>query len=151
VSATYIALVEERMRSAGLKANLILGYMDHVMRLTSGGFDGVFSNVSWYYCMNDLTFAKKILASLKPGGVALVRTSIEPCDKRNSWRRDLVYWLNRKLYLKVGHPLPPRGRVAFAFQRLGGCDVDVDHSNSVSDLVLARKAGFLMPRASVDG
>src|SRR6516165_8820603 len=41
VSATYIALVEERMRSAGLKANLILGYMDHVMRLTSGGFDGV--------------------------------------------------------------------------------------------------------------
>lgn len=140
VSATYLAMTEQRMQAAGLKANIVLGYMDHVTRLTSGGFDGAFSHVSWYYCMNDLSFAKRILAALKPGGVALIRTSIEPADQRRSRVRDLVYWLNRRLCLKVGHPLPPRGRVAFAFHRLGGCDVDVDYSNPVADLVLTRKA-----------
>lgn len=140
VSATYLAMVDRRMQSAGLRANLVLGYMDHVTRLTSGGFDGAFSNVSWYYCMNDLSFARKVLAALKPGGVALIRTTIEAFDHRHSRVRDLVYWLNGKIYLKVGHPLPPRGRVAFAFRRLGGCEVDVDYTNPESDLVLARKA-----------
>jgi hypothetical protein len=133
-------MVEKRMQSGGLRANLLLGYMDDLTCLTSGGFDGVFSNVSWYYCMNDLRFAKRILAALKPGGVALVRTSIERPGEKRSRVRDLVYWLNRRLYFKVGHPLPPRGRVAFAFRRLGGCDVDVDYTNPGADLVLTRKA-----------
>jgi SAM-dependent methyltransferase len=140
VSATYLALVEKRMQSAGLRANLLLGYMDHLKYLTSGGFDGVFSNVSWCYCMNDLGFAKRILAALKPGGVALVCTNIERLGERRSRVRDLVYWLNGRLYIKVGHPFPPRGRVAFAFRRLGGCEVDVNYSNPSADLVLTRKA-----------
>lgn len=139
ISATYLGMVDKRMRSAGLRASLILGYMDHVMRLTSGGFDAAFSYVSWYYCMNDLRFAKKILAALKPGGVALVCTNIEPFEQRRSRLRDLVYWVNATLYLKLGHPLPPRGRVAFAFRRLGGCEVHVDYSDPFADLVLARK------------
>jgi SAM-dependent methyltransferase len=140
VSATYLALVDKRLQSEGLKANLVLGYMDHVTRLTGGGFDGAFSNVSWYYCMNDLRFARRILAALKPGGVALVCTNIEPFEEERSRLRDLLYWMNGRLYLKIGHPLPPRGRVAFAFHRLGGCDVDVDYNNPVTDLVLTRKA-----------
>ena len=143
VSATYLAIVGKRMQSVGQNATLVLGYMDHVMRVTSGGFDGAFSNVSWYYCMNDLSFARQVLAALKPGGLAFVRTSIEASDERRSRVRDLVYWLNGKTYLKVGHPFPPRGRVAFAFHRLGGCEVDVDYSDPRSDLVLTRKASFL--------
>ncbi len=140
VSETYLAMVEGRMQSAGLKANLVLGYMDHVTRLTAGGFDAAFSSVSWSYCMNDLRFAKKILGALKPGGVALVITNTEAFAQKRSRVRNLVYWINRRLYLKLGHPLPPRGRVAFAFERLGGCEVDADYSDPVNDLVLTRKA-----------
>jgi SAM-dependent methyltransferase len=140
VSRCYLESAAAKFRAAGLEATSALGYMDHIHRITRGGFDGIFSNVSWYYCMNDFVFARRLAASLRPGGLAFVRASNAHAERKGGARR-LVYWANNVLALKVGHPHPPRGRIARAFERTGACDVSVDYSDADTDVVLARRRG----------
>jgi len=139
VSATYLSMVRQRMNNMGVMAHLVTGYMDHVTRLTDGAFDAAFCHVSWYYCMNDLTFAKRIVAALRPGGVALIRANIDAFEVARSPIRSLSYWLNQHMFLKIGHPHPPRGRIAFAFRRLGATEISTNYDDPLVDVVLARK------------
>ena len=139
VSANYLSLAAARFQAAGLSATFVAGYMDQVNRLTGGGFDGAFSHVSWYYCMNDVCFAKRIVQSLRPGGVAFIRANTGAFEPIRSRRRRLVYWLNDNLLWKVGHPHPPRGRIASVFERIGDCKVEVAYSEPTADVVITRR------------
>jgi hypothetical protein len=95
--------------------------------------------------MNDFRFARRLVASLRPGGLAFVRASNEHYERDAGAVRRAIYWANNTLGLKVGHPHPPRGRVARAFERSGECDVSIDYSDPVTDVVLARKRGGILP------
>ena len=139
VSSAYLRITAKRFESVGLPVTMIPGYMDDLPRLTDGKFFGVFCHVSWYYCMNDFLFASRILESLCVGGVAFIRSNTEGFETNRSWKRELIYWLNNRFALKVGHPHPARGRITAAFSRVGGCDVAVDYSEPDVDVVIARK------------
>ena len=139
VSATYLSMAAKRMHDAGFEARFLPGYMDHVAALAGGDFDAAFSNVSWCYCMNDLTFARNILLALKPGGIAFIQANIDTFEAARSWRRRLIYWLNEKMCWKIGHPHPPRGRIAHSFRRLGTTIVESDYGDPVVDLVVVCK------------
>jgi 2-polyprenyl-3-methyl-5-hydroxy-6-metoxy-1,4-benzoquinol methylase len=138
VSRRYLEIAQSRFQHAGLEAEFVIGYMDHIARLGSGRFDAIFNNICWYYCMNDLAFARALLASVRPSGVILVCVHTEASAGASGALRKASYWLNRQLYIKVGHVLPPRGRVASAFRRLKNCDVEVDYSDPVVDIVAVR-------------
>jgi SAM-dependent methyltransferase len=140
VSAAYLAIASRALERAGLRAGLVLGYMDHVEKLTSGDFDAAFSHASWYYCMNDLRFARAIMRVLRPGGVAWIRANTDRVEKSCRFWRRFVYCVNNRLYWKLGHPHPPRGRIAHAFSRLPGCTVEADYRDPLLDVVVARKA-----------
>jgi SAM-dependent methyltransferase len=139
VSATYLAMAEKRVREAGFKARFIPGYMDNLEKFTHNGFDAAFSNVTWCYCMNDLAFARRVYRAVKPGGLVYVQANIDSYEPTRSYQRRLLYWLNKTLCWKIGHPHPPRGRIAWAFSRLGAVEVAIDYRNPVIDLVLMRK------------
>lgn len=139
VSASYLAIAAHALEGGGFRARLVPGYMDHVATLTGGDFDAAFSHAAWYYCMNDLGFARAIMRALRPGGVAWVRANIEGFETPRGLRRQLVYWVNNRLWWKLGHPHPPRGRIARAFSRLPCCTVEADYSDPLLDVVVAKK------------
>jgi 2-polyprenyl-3-methyl-5-hydroxy-6-metoxy-1,4-benzoquinol methylase len=140
VSATYLDLAERRIRETGTVATFALGYMDSINAITPGEFDGVFSNVAWYYCMNDWSFARELLRATRPGGVIMIRQTNEMGDSHPPPKRKLVYWLNAATGIKVGHPYPPRGRIAAAFERAGARTVFVDYSDQNVDVVTVIKS-----------
>lgn len=139
VSAAYLAIARRNISLVTGRANFVAGYMDDVAERAGCGFDGAFSNASWYYCMNDFSFAKRIAAALAPGGIVMVRANNERYEQDPGVVRLLVYWLNRRLAWKMGHPHPPQGRIALAFQRLNGWSVEADYRDPLIDLVIARK------------
>jgi 2-polyprenyl-3-methyl-5-hydroxy-6-metoxy-1,4-benzoquinol methylase len=140
ISRNYLSMIETRMQREGLSARYALGYMDSINRITDGNFDALFSNVAWNYCMNDWSFARQLLRAVRPGGVIAIRETNETYLPRQDSFRKAVYWLNDSLGWKIGHPLPPRGRIADAFRRAGPCDVSVDYSDTTVDLVTVRRA-----------
>jgi 2-polyprenyl-3-methyl-5-hydroxy-6-metoxy-1,4-benzoquinol methylase len=141
VSASYLALADRRITNAGVVATFALGYMDSINDITPGGFDGIFSSVSWYYCMNDWSFASQLLRATRPGGVIMIRQTNETWDSNPSPIRKFVYWLNATSGIKIGHPAPPRGRIAAALERAGARTVLVDYTDPKVDVVTAIKAG----------
>ena len=142
VSAAYIALARRRLESERLTATFAIGYMDDVVRLTGGQFDGAFCNVSWYYCMHDLRFAGRIISALRPGGVAVVRAHNSDYEPDRGPMRRAIYFLNETLCWKIGHPHPPRGRILFAFQRIRGCEAESEYSDPLLDVVIARRQAY---------
>jgi 2-polyprenyl-3-methyl-5-hydroxy-6-metoxy-1,4-benzoquinol methylase len=141
ISRNYLAMIEERMRQEGLSAHYALGYMDSINRITAGNFDALFSNVAWNYCMNDWSFARRLLQAMRPGGVIVIRETNETYVPRTGLYTRAVYWLNDTIGWKIGHPRPPRGRIAEAFRRAGQCEVTVDYSEPTVDIVTVRRAG----------
>lgn len=141
ISRNYLAMIEASMQREGLKAHYALGYMDRINRITAGNFDALFSNVAWNYCMNDWSFARSLLRAVRPGGVIMIRETNESYVPPTRAYRRAVYWLNGHFGWKIGHPLPPRGRIAAAFERAGPCDVTVDYSEPTVDIVIVRRAG----------
>lgn len=139
VSRTYLAMADKRIRAEGLTPRCALGYMDSINEITSGGFDAIFSNISWNYCMNDWSFARGLLRAVRLGGTILVRETTDTYFPKSGLYSHVVYWLNGALGWKIGHPHPPRGRIAAAFERAGGCDVSVDYSEESVDVVTVRR------------
>jgi hypothetical protein len=134
-----MAIAKSKLQAAGLEAEFIAGYMDHIARLVTQKFDAIFNNVCWYYCMNDLAFARALVEVTRPGGVIMIRVQTAESLRAQVGVRNVPYWLNRHLYWKVGHVLPPRDRVAYAFRRLRGCNVvEVDYSDPAIDVVSVR-------------
>jgi 2-polyprenyl-3-methyl-5-hydroxy-6-metoxy-1,4-benzoquinol methylase len=139
VSRTYLAMVEEKMRAQGLTARCALGYMDSINRITAGNFDAIFSNVAWNYCMNDWAFARQLLRAVRPGGAILIRETTDTYFPISGLYSHAMYWLNGAVGWKIGHPHPPRGRIAAAFARLGGCEIVTDYSEQSVDIVAVKR------------
>jgi len=139
VSRNYLEMARNAMQSSRLDAKFVLGYMDNINDLTSGGFDGIFSNVSWYYCFNDYEFAKRLLAALRVGGIVMVRETNEQFAMPHVGSRRLMYWLNRRFGLKVGHPHPPQGRIEASFRAAGAMVIETDYSERLVDVVIAER------------
>lgn len=139
VSMNYQRIAEEGGRGLGIKYSL--GYLEDAAALGEERFDLVFNRICWNYCRSDRGFARLIWGLLRPGGVGYIDTTISGFGAGSLTRSAKIRdWLNARLWWKVGHPNPPRGRVAELIVRMPIERLMVDYSRTWNDRVLFRKA-----------
>jgi 2-polyprenyl-3-methyl-5-hydroxy-6-metoxy-1,4-benzoquinol methylase len=140
VSARYRSIAQERARAAGVELQYQLGYMDEAARALSATFDIVFNRICWNYGRGDGSFSRVVWSLLRPGGVAYVDTSPDDFSYDSlSAAQKVQVWLNRHARYKVGHPFPPRGRLAMLFARFPSERLLIDNSLPMNDRIFIRK------------
>ncbi|HKM66372.1 MAG TPA: class I SAM-dependent methyltransferase [Candidatus Acidoferrum sp.] len=135
VSKEYQKLAERRAKAAGVTLQFSLGYLETARRFAPNSFDLLFCRVCWYYCRNDRRFASLIYSLIKPGGTGYIECSTPAFSPPRGHRR-LQYWLNGKLWWKIGHPYPPHGRIASLIQRYPVSYMELDYRSNLTDVVL---------------
>ncbi len=134
VSRAYRDVASRRASAAGVRVEFSLGYLEEARRFASSPFDLVFNRVCWCYSMSDRHFARVIYDIVRPGGAAYIDTPTgEYADARRA--KPIVYWLNDALWLKVGHPYPPRGRILSLFAKLPYERLEADSSRADRDVL----------------
>jgi 2-polyprenyl-3-methyl-5-hydroxy-6-metoxy-1,4-benzoquinol methylase len=139
VSDRYRRIVEQR--SLGLQVTCSLGYLEEAIGLGEGRFDLVFNRICWQYSRSDRGFAEILWRLVRPGGIGYVDTTnaafhfdLLPPSSRLRTR------LSTLTGFKVGHPQPPRGRVARLLLKWPIDRMLIDYSQATSDRILFRKA-----------
>ena len=144
VSRNYQALAQAKAAEL-LVADAVqfrLGYLDDAPTLLGETYDLVFNRICWYYGRGDRSFADVVYRLVRPGGCGYIDTtnSLFNADQLSASAR-MRTWLNAACSIKIGHPYPPRGRIA---RLLLGHPVErllVDYSTAASDRVLFKKPG----------
>ena len=139
VSHEYESITRQRAAIARVSMSYSLGYLEDARRFVTAPFDLVFCRVCWYYSRSDRVFARLLYSLIKPGGVGYVECNTPEFSQPHSWRV-AQYWLNNYLWLKVGHPMPPHGRIAALLQRYDIRDMTLDYSSRLRDIVVFTKA-----------
>jgi 2-polyprenyl-3-methyl-5-hydroxy-6-metoxy-1,4-benzoquinol methylase len=139
VSREYQSIAEALAAREQLKIHLSLGYLEDAARLRGNPFDLVFCRVCWYYGRNDRRFAQILYSLLKPGGIGYIECNT-PAFSNPAGVRKLQHWLNEFLGWKIGHPMPPRGRIAKLIQQRSLSSLHLDYSSPLLDVVEFVKA-----------
>ncbi len=138
ISHNYLQIARSHAEQAGVKITFSMGYLEEAARLRAEPFDIVFSRCCWNYCRNDRDFAQVIYHLVKPGGSAYIDSPISTAEQIAGYRR-VVYLLNRTVWLKVGHPFPPRARIARLFCIKPMERLVADYSHPQRDVLLFTK------------
>jgi SAM-dependent methyltransferase len=139
VSREYESIARERAAAAGVTLRLSLGYLEDSRRFREQQFDLVFCRVCWCYARSDSAFSRLVYSLIKPGGVGYIECNTPGFSQPRGWRK-LQYWLNSYLWFKVGHPMPPHGRIAKLVQRHRVSHLTLDYSSPLRDIVVFTKA-----------
>lgn len=143
VSRGYKAFAQERLETLGLanRVTFSVGYLDDAARLLPEPFDLVFNRLCWNYAFDDVHFADVLHRLVRPGGWIYVDTHHAGAlqDEASLSVRTRT-WLNAFLGFKIGHPYPPRGRVAQLLQREPLSQLYVDYRTSANDRILLQTA-----------
>lgn len=139
VSREYESIARKRAAAAGVTLRFSLGYLEDAWRFHEQPFELVFCRVCWYYARSDRAFSRQLYSLIKPGGVGYVECNTPAFSQPTGWRK-LQYWLNQYLWFKVGHPMPPHGRIARLLRRQGVTDMTLDYSSPLRDIVVFTKA-----------
>jgi len=120
-----------------------LGYMDHAADMLPDRYDLIFNRICWCYSMTDDTFADMLYGLVAPGGFAYVDTTHSAFrqDQLSLWGRGTT-WLNSTIGFKVGHPHPPRGRIAKLFMRHPLRKITVDYGAKWNDRIWFEKSAL---------
>jgi len=140
VSREYERIARKRAAACGVTPQFSLGYLEHAKQIGESYFDLVFCRVCWYYCRSDRAFAKLIYSLVKPNGIGYIECNT-PAFARPTGLRRTQYWLNQRLWWKIGHPYPPRGRIAGLLQQYPLARLELDYSSELADIVVFVKAG----------
>jgi 2-polyprenyl-3-methyl-5-hydroxy-6-metoxy-1,4-benzoquinol methylase len=138
VSREYESITRERAAAAGVNLRFSLGYLEDARRFQEQPFELVFCRVCWYYARSDRAFSRLLYSLIQPGGVGYVECNTPAFSQPKGWRK-LQYWLNHYLWLKVGHPMPPHGRIASLLQRHRLTSLALDYSSPLRDIVVFTK------------
>jgi SAM-dependent methyltransferase len=139
VSRQYQAIAMTRAQNAGVKITYSLGYLEAAKRFQADPFDLVFCRVCWYYARSDRNFARLLYSLIKPGGMGYIECNT-PAFSKPTGLRKLQYWLNDYLWWKIGHPMPPRGRIEGLIQKYPVRTLNTDYSSEFLDVVSFRKS-----------
>ncbi|HEU5295305.1 MAG TPA: class I SAM-dependent methyltransferase [Burkholderiaceae bacterium] len=143
VSSTYLELARRKADEFGLqyKVRFSLGYLDEAPQILSEQFDFVFNRICWNYGFADRSFAAVLYSMVKPGGFAYVDTT------HSGFKRDQLptlarmrTWLNDHTGIKIGHPLPPHGRLARLFLAFAVKRMTIDYRSPTNDRIFFEKA-----------
>jgi SAM-dependent methyltransferase len=138
VSRRYMDLAQENAKKAGAKIEFSLGYLEQAQSCFQGKFDLVFCRVCWHYCVDDQHFARMLYSLIKPGGAGYVECNTPEFANPRGVRK-VQYFLNNHLWLKLGHPYPPHGRIEQLFRRFPISRIDVDYSSIDVDRIFFLK------------
>jgi SAM-dependent methyltransferase len=136
VSSSYEAIAKELATTHGVSMTFSIGYLDDVEGRFAQQFDLVFNRICWYYGMGDRSFSKAFFSLIRPGGAGYIDTN----TSESRWPQlspltRFRYWLNNRLWIKIGHPFPPRGRLATLFASMPIERMHVDYRSSSNDRV----------------
>jgi 2-polyprenyl-3-methyl-5-hydroxy-6-metoxy-1,4-benzoquinol methylase len=143
ISRNYLEMGRSKAAEAGLSAQIrfSLGYLDEAPRLLRQRFDFVFNRICWNYGFDDASLANVVYTMVRPGGHAYVDTTHSgyqraalPASVR------LRTWLNDCTGVKIGHPMPPHGRLAKLFLRSRMTRMTLDYSWPENDRIFFEKA-----------
>ena len=143
VSRTYLDMSRRQVEALGLAQSVAfsLGYLDEAPRLLAEPFDLVFNRICWNYGLGDTSFAAVVYALVKPGGFGYVDTTHSDFQRHElSASARLRTWLNDSSGIKIGHPYPPRSRLARLFLQHNVQQVQVDYRAPMNDRILFQKA-----------
>lgn len=116
ISKTYKKIAENKAKEFNVLDRIHfapLGYLDEAYRKLQTCYDLVFNRVCFYYSVSEKNFAKVIYDLVRQNGFGYIYTNNSKFRiNETSKSFQLRTWLNEKMWLKVGHPHPPRGRVA---------------------------------------
>jgi SAM-dependent methyltransferase len=138
VSREYEGITRERAAAAGVSLRFSLGYLEDARHLREQ-FDLVFCRVCWYYARSDRAFSGLLYSLIKPGGIGYIECNTPAFSQPAGWRK-LQYWLNSYFWFKVGHPMPPHGRIARLLQQHHVTHMTMDYSSPLRDIVVFTKA-----------
>jgi SAM-dependent methyltransferase len=143
VSATYEGIARRKVREHGVGelVSFSVGYLDDAPRGDGPGFDLVFNRICWNYGRSDAGLARAVFDAVRPGGWGYVDTTIssfqlDTLSASARWRTAL----NARTGIKIGHPLPPRGRVAGLLLAMQPARTLVDYSSAWNDRILFQRA-----------
>jgi len=139
VSKNYLQIAREAAAAAGVTMEFSVGHLEDSKRFADVPFDLVFCRVCWCYSTDDRRFAKLVYSLIKPGGAAYIESNT-PAFARPSGLRKAQHALNSLFRVKIGHPLPPRGRIARLLQRCPFDYMELDYSSPLTDKVFLRKS-----------
>ena len=124
ISRNYLAIVKELAAEHGVELEYSLGYMEEAARLLDRPFDLVFNRICWMYCANDFAFARLIHGLIRPGGWGYINSDYRFKDEVGALTRFRIA-VNAKTGIKLGHIIPPPGRLEKYFRGFG-LEVEVD-------------------------
>jgi 2-polyprenyl-3-methyl-5-hydroxy-6-metoxy-1,4-benzoquinol methylase len=132
ISRNYLAVARDRAAALGVELEFNLGYLEEAARYLDQPFDFVFNRICWYYCVNDSEFARLVHGLVRPGGQAYIDNFIHHLPGGFKPR----YWLNAVAGVKIGHPVPPPGRLERLFLAFGDMDLEVLQRSPRSERLL---------------
>jgi 2-polyprenyl-3-methyl-5-hydroxy-6-metoxy-1,4-benzoquinol methylase len=147
VSARYQSFAASKAAERGVEVEFVLGYLDEAATILQRQFDLVFNRICWNYCRGDGQFADVVFSLVKPGGVGYVDTNNSRHEPRSAdpWTRFRTS-LNEHTRLKIGHPFPPRGRIADLFLSRPVSLLNVDYRSSGNDRIFFVRSPIGAPK-----
>ncbi len=139
VSRQYEKIASARFLAAGVQIERSLGYLEDAQKFGPASFDIVFSRVSWMYCRNDRHFARLLMSLVRPGGLAYIECDT-PIHAKPKGLRGWQHRLNEYAGWKIGHPLPPQGRIGRLISKYPVRFLQFDYSSPLQDKVIFIKA-----------
>lgn len=139
VSRVYRNIAERRAANLRVNLQFSLGYLEDASRLGASRFDLIFCRVCWCYSRSDRAFARLIYSLLKSGGACYIECNTPTFSKPKGLRK-VQYLLNEWFWWKIGHPMPPHGRIAKLIQRYPVERLQVDYSSEMVDIIQFVKA-----------
>ncbi len=135
VSREYEKIARKRAEDCGLSLDFSLGYLEEAKKFGENSFDLVFCRVCWYYSKSDRAFGRLLYGLVKPGGMGYIKCNTSTFSRPKGMRK-LQSWLNGRLWWKIGHPMPPHGRIAKLIQNYPIERLELDYSSDLCDVVL---------------
>lgn len=139
ISGNYMRIAQQHAATAGATVQFSLGYMEAAKKFSIHPFDLVFNRLCWYYCKNDWEFVRLIYNLIKPGGAGYIDTN-NTAFAAISGRKKIIYFLSNRLGWKVGHPFPPRGRIARLLHKYPIDSIAVDYTTGRNDKIFFVKS-----------
>jgi 2-polyprenyl-3-methyl-5-hydroxy-6-metoxy-1,4-benzoquinol methylase len=134
ISRQYERIARRHAALHEVSLDFSLGYLEEARRFRQNSFDLVFCRVCWYYCRSDRAFSRLLYSLVKPGGIGYVECNTPAFSKPRGFRQ-LQHWLNAYFWWKVGHPMPPHGRIAKLISNYPLTYLELDYSSSEGDIV----------------
>ncbi len=139
ISGEYERIARNRAASRGVEIHFSRGYLEDAKNLGTESFDLVFCRVCWCYSRSDRKFARLIYRLVKPGGVAYIDCNTPAFSKPTGFRL-FQHYLNTYFWWKIGHPMPPHGRIAKLLLEYPNSFMELDYRSQLNDIVIFGKS-----------